>query len=128
MTRKHSAPQPPLPNFRTRKGSGAVVLQGVDGRSLMARRFREIICALESDMGCDPSEAQRHIMQRAATMAVWMEAREIELAEGGEFDAQGYATVANAQRRLLADLGLERRQRNVTPTLSDFMAARGSGQ
>lgn len=116
----------PLPNFATRKGTGAVVLSGVDGRSLMARRFREIHASIESDLGGDLTEAQRHLIARAATLAIWCEAREAELAQGDEFDAGAYATIANALRRLLSDLGLERRARDITPSLSEYIAGKAA--
>ena len=102
------AKAPPPPEFRTRRGNGAVVLAGVDGRSTMARRFREITTGIEDDLGGDLTEAQRNILARAATLAVWAEEREAELARGEDFDAAQYATVANAMRRLLTDLGLHR--------------------
>ncbi|MFN3824095.1 MAG: hypothetical protein ACK4RN_08965 [Pseudorhodobacter sp.] len=105
---------PPPPQFSTRKGTGAVVLAGVDGRSMMARRFREITATIENDLGGDLSEAQRHLVARAATLACWCEERETELAQGQAFDASQYATIANALRRLLADIGLERKARDVT--------------
>ncbi len=102
------------------------MLVGVDGRSLMARRFREIVHSIDSDLGGDLTEAQRHLVARAATLAIWCEARESELAAGNEFDAAAYATIANALRRLLADLGLERRMRNITTSLSDYLAGKGA--
>lgn len=117
---------PPPPQFSTRKGTGAVMLTGIDGRSLMARRFREIVSGIESDLGGDLTEAQRHLVARAATLAIWCEERESELGEGGEFDAGAYATISNALRRLLSDLGLERRARDVTPRLSDYLAGKGA--
>lgn len=117
---------PPPPEYRTRKGTGSVVLSGVDGRSLMARRFREIVTGIESDLGGDLSEAQRHLVARAATLAIWAEAREVELAEGKDFDAGQYATIANALRRLLSDLGLERRAKDVTPSLADYIEGKGA--
>jgi len=113
---------PPPPEFSTRRGTGAVALTGVDGRSLMARRFREIVTRVEADLGGDLTEAQKHLLARAATLAVWAEARETDLANGQEFDAAQYSAVANAQRRLLTDLGLERRARDVTPSLPDYLA------
>ena len=125
MPRNRKAPDPPPPQFATRKGTGSAILVGVDGRSLMARRFSEIVHSLESDLGGDLSEAQRHLVARSATLAIWCEGRESELAAGGDFDASAYATIANALRRLLADLGLERRLRNVTPSLSDYLAGKG---
>ena len=117
---------PPPPQFSTRRGTGAIVLANVDGRSMMARRFREITAGIESDLGGDLTEAQRHIIARAATLACWCEERETELAQGQEFDASQYATVSNAMRRLLSDLGLERRARDVTPDLRDYIAGKAS--
>ncbi|MEA1619647.1 hypothetical protein SOQ14_12035 [Erythrobacter sp. T5W1-R] len=116
----------PLPQFSTRKGNAGFALAGVDGRSLVARRFREIYLNIESDLGGDLSEAQRHLIARAATLALWCEERETELAAGGEFDAGAYATISNALRRLLSDLGLERRMKDATPTLAQFLADRAA--
>jgi hypothetical protein len=100
------------------------VLAGVDGRSMMARRFREITTGVEADLGGDLTEAQRALLARAATLACWCEEREAELAKGEQFDAAEYATIANALRRLLSDLGLDRVARDVTPDLSDYIAGR----
>lgn len=126
MPRQSATHDKPLPSFTTRKGNAGFVLAGVDGRSLMARRFREIFTGIESDLGGDLTEAQRHLVARAATLAIWCEERESELGEGGEFDAPAYATISNALRRLLSDLGLERRARDVTPRLSDYLAGKGA--
>ena len=117
---------PPPPQFSTRRGTGAIVLAGVDGRSMMARRFREITSTIESDLGGDLTEAQRHLVARAATLACWCEERESELAQGQDFDALQYATVSNALRRLLSDLGLQRVARDVTPSLSDYIAQKAA--
>lgn len=116
----------PLPGFTTRKGNASFALAGVDGRSLAARRFREIYTGIEIDLGGNLTEAQRHLIARAAVMGLWCEQREAELAEGTDFDAGAYATIANAQRRLLSDLGLQRQSRNVTPTLDQYLANRAS--
>lgn len=128
MPRTRKAPEPPPPQFATRKGTGAAMLLGVDGRSLMARRFREIVSGIESDLGGDLTEAQCQLVCRAATLAIWCEQREAELGEGGEFDAGAYATIANALRRLLSDLGLERRARDITPSLSDYLDGKAKAQ
>ncbi|PVA11544.1 hypothetical protein DC366_00810 [Pelagivirga sediminicola] len=87
----------------------------------MARRFREIVTGVESDLGGDLTEAQKHLLARAATLAVWAEERESELASGKDFDAVQYATISNALRRLLADLGLDRVSRDVTPDLAEYI-------
>lgn len=102
------------------------MLAGIDGRSMIARRFREITSTIESDLGGDLTEAQRHLVARAATLACWCEERESELAQGQDFDASQYATIANALRRLLSDLGLERKARDVTPDLATYIAGRAA--
>jgi hypothetical protein len=92
-----------------------VFLEGVDGRSVLARRYRDILEQLISDIGGDPSEAQSLILRRSATLAVWCEMAEAEMAQGKELDIVSFTTATNALRRLLADIGLQRRSRDVTP-------------
>jgi hypothetical protein len=90
-------------------------LEGVDGRTALARRYRDILEQLIADIGGDPSEAQSLILRRAATLAVWCEQSEAGLAQGKPLDIAEFTTAVNALRRLLADTGLERRSRDVTP-------------
>lgn len=116
----------PKPEGRTRKGNGAIVLLGVDGRSQQARRFKEILAALSTDLGGDLTEAQQAIAARAATLAIWCEQSETDFANGQPFDVQTYATSANAMRRLLADLGLERRSKDITPNLHQYLKGRAA--
>ena len=125
-----TAPRTPLvkpkPQAGTQKGNGRLVLTGVDGRSTAARRFKEIVSTLFSDLGGDPTEAQKAIASRAATLAVWCEQAETDFANGQSFDVATYATSANAMRRLLADLGLERRSKDITPTLAQYLSGKAA--
>ena len=111
---------PPPPQFSTRKGTGAVVLAGIDGRSLLARRFREIATRIESDFGGDLAEAQRHLVALAARLAIWCEEREPELGEGGKFDAGHYATIANSLRRLMDAASMLARVSNNPPAAQAY--------
>ena len=110
------------PAARSRVGNGRAILPDVDGRSSEMRRYRDILAQLVADMGGDPSEAQTIIARRAATLAVWCEGCEAAMANGGELDIAAFTTASNALRRLLADLGLERRVKDVTPTITEYMA------
>jgi hypothetical protein len=111
----------PKPQGRSRIGNGHDLLAGVDGRSSTMRRYKEILGQLLADVGGDPSEAQSIIARRAATLAVWSEAAEAEMANGEALDVGTYTTAINALRRLLTDLGLERRAREVTPSLTAYL-------
>jgi hypothetical protein len=99
-----------------------VFLEGVDGRSVLARRYRDILASLVSDMGGDPSEAQNLIARRASTLAVWCELAEAGMAKGDYLDIAEFTTATNALRRLLADIGLERRARDLTPSVDSYLA------
>lgn len=121
-------PKAPLKaQFKTKRGNGAFMLDGVDGRSLMARRFREIAAGIEADLGNDLTEAERAIAARATTLAIWCEDAEAALARGDDFDVTTYSTAANAMRRLLADLGLGRRAKDVTPDLATYLEGKANG-
>ena len=65
----------------------------------------------------DPTEAQGIIARRAATLAVWCEQAELGLARGEKLDIGEHATATNTLRRLLLDLGLERRMRADKPAI-----------
>jgi hypothetical protein len=86
----------------------------------MARRYRELVGAMESDLGGDLPAAKQAIVLRAASLIVWAEQREAHFATTGEMDVQQFTTVANCLRRLLSDVGLERVARDV-PTLHDWL-------
>ena len=76
-------------------------------------------------MGGNPSAAQDAIARRAATLCVWCELAEAEMAAGGKIDIGEFATTANAMRRLLVDLGLERKAHDVTQSIGHYLANRG---
>jgi hypothetical protein len=99
----------------------------VDGRTFWVRRFRDLNSLLLSDQGGDDNvtEPRRMLVRRAACLAVELERREAVIAETGEAtDAQieVYGRTANTLRRLLQTLGLERRARDITPSLTEYIA------
>lgn len=120
---KHATPKP---EARTRVGNGNAVLNNVDARSIVFRRYREILASLVSDMGGDPSEAQEQIARRAASLAIWCEQADTDAANGTPIDIGAYTTASNTLRRLLESLGLERKARNVTPTIAEYAARKAA--
>ncbi len=123
MTRTSPNLSKPKPQGATRMGTQGTILQGVDMRTHGGRRFKEL-CADLVDHLCDsPTAPQLAIIRRAAALAVWCEQAEAEQAQGGDFDVASYTTAANTMRRLLSDLGLERRARDITPDLQSYIRA-----
>ena len=114
----------PKPQGATRMGTRGTILAGVDMRTHGGRRFKELCADLVEHLCESPTAPQLAIIRRAAALAVWCEQAEAEQAQGGDFDVASYTTAANTMRRLLADLGLERRARDVTPDLHTYMRQR----
>jgi hypothetical protein len=123
MPRAHRAIAVPSVTQRTRIGNGNALFLDVDERGPIARRFREVLAQIIADIGGveNVTEAQTAIARRAVTLIIWCESIEAELAAGKALDVGEYSTAANSLRRLLADLGLERRARDVTPTLQQYL-------
>ncbi len=105
---------------RTRIGTGSAdFLADVDGRSLVARRFREISSDMTSDLGGELTAAQNQLVRRAATLAIQAELMEICLANGETFDTDTYCRLTNTLGRVLGQLGLKRMAKDVTPAALD---------
>ncbi len=105
------------PVARSRVTNDSALLAGVDGRSAIARRFRDLVDAIISDMGGDDaiSEGQRQLARRAAALSVQCEQIEAVMANGGPIDANDYVRLVNALNRVLGSIGLKRRMKDVTP-------------
>lgn len=121
MTTDRRLKAPPPREFSTKQGTGRSILPGVDGRSTMARRYRELVTSMANDLGGDLPIAKQAVVNRAATLIVWAEQAEAEFANNGELDTQTYTTAINSLRRLLADLGLDRQAKDITPTLEQYI-------
>jgi hypothetical protein len=122
MLSASAAPARAKPEARSRVSNGkAVFLDSVDGRSALARRYRDILAQLVSDIGGDPSEAESIICRRAATLAVWCEQSESAMAGGTPLNIGEFTTAVNTLHRLVCTLGLERRARDIMPTLQGYL-------
>jgi hypothetical protein len=111
---------------RSRVGNGTDILPDIDGRSPLARRIRELLDEFKADMGGEPSAPKLVIAKRAAVLSAWCELTEAEMAKAEKtlegIDIASYTTAINTLRRLLVDIGLERKMKDVTPSLRDRIA------
>src|SRR6478736_10473835 len=104
----------------------ADLLPGLDGRSALARRFRDLVNAFVADMGgldhC--SEVRLGLVRRLAATTVQAEMLEARMVNGEAIDIATLCTLASTTVRLSQRLGLERRTRDVTPSLGQYLAGR----
>jgi hypothetical protein len=107
---------------RTRYGKVRLrTLSDIDARTAAYRRFKELVASYTSDLGGNPTTGQQAIIQRAVSLQVWCEDAEAAYAATGEMGIAQFTTATNALRRLLSDIGLERRARDVTPSVADYV-------
>jgi hypothetical protein len=121
-----AAPAPRKPQAASRVTNGADILPGVDGRSQIARRYRDITAALAADMGgaARMSEARGQLVRRFAAAAVMAEEMEARLANGEPIDIAQHALLASTLVRLASRIGIDRVPKDVTPTLSQYLEAK----
>jgi hypothetical protein len=115
------------PTGRSRITNGSALLPTIDGRSIWARRLRDVIALHASDLGGSDhiSEAERSLVRRAGALTVELEHLEERFLTNGEAtpnQLELYGRTANTLRRLLEALGLERRAVDVTPAANDATA------
>ena len=112
---------------RSRVGNGAKLLPATDGRSMTARRFKDLVMDISLDLGGLDilSEAQKQLIRRAAMLSAECERHEALSARGEkEFNIELYVVMTNALRRVLETVGLRRVARDVSPQLEDYLSAR----
>ena len=97
-----------------------------DGRGIWHRRFRDLVNLHTSDLGGPDvvSESEKFLIRRCATLNTELERMEIQFAEAGQSTLQQletYQRASNSLRRLLLALGLQRRSKDITPTLAEYL-------
>ena len=113
--------------------NGKRVKKRRDPRSLeqatgAARFFEKMVREIESDLGGrrQLSRIEGELIRAfcgAATQVQYLN-HQVMLGEGSEIDLGGYATLASTMLRIGSRLGLQRRARDVTPTLDQYLAQR----
>ena len=113
---------------RSRVSNGTTLLPGIDQRSPWVRRCKDLITDHIADLGGleNVSVPERSIVRRCAVLTTELERMEAlfavaEAASPEQLDL--YQRTANSLRRLLEAVGLQRRQRDITPETLDQIGA-----
>jgi hypothetical protein len=108
---------------RSRITNGGDLLPGIDGRSAIARRYHDIVSAILVDQGGEDrcSESRKQLIRRFAAAAVIAEQMEARLANGEPINISEHAQLASTLVRIAQRIGINRRLKNVTPALPDYL-------
>src|SRR5262249_24050054 len=112
---------------RSRVSNGAAILPDVAGGSTVDRRYPVIRRQSSSDTSADMggrshcAEARLKRIRRFAAAAVLAEQMEARLANGHPIDITDHALLSSTLVRLAQRIGIDRRSRNTTPSLSEYL-------
>ncbi|RWB77489.1 MAG: hypothetical protein EOQ50_05375 [Mesorhizobium sp.] len=115
------------------KGSGKVrlkTLNDLDRRTTAARVVFELRDSLAADLGGKPnlSVMKLELIDNVACLGAMLKDAAASYIAGEPIDINEFMALTNAQRRLLADLGLERRAlKDITPSFRDYVASNYAG-
>jgi hypothetical protein len=112
---------------RSRLTNAKDILAHIDGRSAMARRYRDIVAQVIADQGgTEISEARCQLARRFAATACLAEAMEARLTNGETIDIAEYSLLVSTMTRVASRIGIDRRSRDVTPSLRDYLRESGT--
>jgi hypothetical protein len=99
------------------------LLSDFHGRSEFIRRRGEITRSIIIDHGGEDqcSESCKQLIGRFATVAALLEQMEVRLAHGEKIQITEHALMCNTLLRLAQVIGVDRRSRDLAPTLSDYL-------
>jgi hypothetical protein len=104
--------------------NGRDVLPDVDGRSIVARRYRDISSAIVADQGglAQLSESRVQLIRRFAAAAVIAEQMEARLANGEDINIAEHSLLCSTLVRVAQRIGINRVPKTVQH-LHDYIEA-----
>jgi len=99
-------------------------LAELDHRTAAARRVRDTIGAVTADLGGPEaiSTARQALIENAAVLGAVIEEMGAAWLSGQPVDLVLYSTLSNTRKRLLESVGLDFKAKDVTPSVSEYLA------
>jgi hypothetical protein len=109
---------------RSATSNGSTILAGVDGRSLEARRFRDLVVSFAEPLGGFESltEESAALVRQAASITMQNESIQAAAVRGEPVDAEQVVRLTNALTRVLSALKRHRKPKSSAPSLAEIVA------
>jgi hypothetical protein len=120
------APTPPA--LRSAVSNGTRLLHGVDGRSVPARRYRDLIVAYAEPLGglANLPDADKAMVRHAAALTIRSEQLHASILLGHHVDDEELTRLTNSLSRMVAGLRERATPAPGTLGLSDYLKNRGA--
>jgi hypothetical protein len=100
-------------------------LRGVDGRSIGARRYRDLVESFSADLGAEKTgEFERAQIRQAAALVVRAEILQSDLLNGLPVNDEQIVRISNVSTRILSRLGIRKRKEAPKVSLRERLLAR----
>jgi hypothetical protein len=125
------AKQPTLTHKRKHRRVREVLLTRISVRNKCSYRFDAMVRAIRADLGGadQMTEIEKQLVETFAAAALLSQhftARLMLVDDKAEVDVATFTSAANALSRIGAQLGLSRRQREVLPSLNEYLRKEGA--
>ncbi len=109
---------------RSAISNGSWRLEGVDSRSALGRRFRDLCVSFANDLGGDASlnEPQRALIRQVAAVTVESEKLQASIVRGESINHEDLVRLNNLQARLVKQLDIKPRGQKPKRSLKDIIA------
>lgn len=120
------APRTRKPRGKSRVSNNVALLPDIDGRTMLGRRYRDLVENLISDQGgaSQLSEARLQLVRRFAACATLAENMEAAIVRGEPVSLAEHASLCSNLVRLGQRIGLDRIAKDVTPSLIERLRAK----
>jgi hypothetical protein len=114
-------PKPPATCAGTRSAvtNGTRLHSHVDGRTVAARRFRDLVAAFEAEIGGTLSPIERGLVRSAASLQLQAEIMQAAIVRGEAIDPEMLIRLTGSSRRILQAISAKAAKRK--PTGSDAL-------
>ena len=101
-------------------------IKGLDRRTAARKAFDALVAEIEHDLGGREqlSAIEKSLIQAYAGSAILLDDLNARVVLGQEIDVGTHAQVTSALVRIASRLGLQRRQRDVTPTVEEYLRSK----
>ena len=110
---------------RSKVTNGTILLTGVDGRSPMGRRFRDLVKGYQAEIGVELTSVEHDLIRQAATLVLRAEGMAADVINGKPVDTDQLIRLTSTAKRILTAIAAKAAKRKPpAPTLADHIAKR----
>jgi hypothetical protein len=118
-----------VPRPRQRATAGGIQLPRLDGRTVSARRYRDLVIAFEAEVGVGSlTESEKSLIRQAAALTLRAEELQSALVLGADIDTDLLVRLSGTAKRILGSIGAkaDKNKPDGSADLMSYVASRAA--